>query len=129
MMRVHSRSAAYITIALAYLLGGGSLLLFALFLFHGSLNLVDLGLSQTAAIGLDAILSLAFFVQHSAMIRRSFRRLLIRFLPEDYHGVLYTITSGVVLLALVLLWQESAKQLVASEGIIRWLLRAIFAVG
>ena len=125
-MRVRSRSAAYITIALAYLFGGGSLLLFALFLFHGSLNLIDLGLSQTAAIGLDAILSLAFFVQHSGLVRRSFRKRLQALVPKQYDIAFYAISSGVVLLALVVFWQETSPPLLSLQGILRWLLRAVY---
>jgi protein-S-isoprenylcysteine O-methyltransferase Ste14 len=121
-----SRFKAYLIIGLAGVLGGSSMLAFIIFLFVGSLDMVDLGLDEAAALILNAGLCLAFFVQHSTMIRSSVRRRLTRYLPEDYHGILYTIASGVVLLTLVLFWQESAKQLAAPEGIIRWLLRAIF---
>jgi hypothetical protein len=48
---------------LAYLVGAVSLLVWMVFLFHGSLNLVNLGLDEIAALGLNAFLSLAFFIQ------------------------------------------------------------------
>jgi len=99
------------------------------FLFRGSLSLVDLGLNETSGLRLDACLCLAFFVQHSTMVRRPFRRWLARFVSEDYHGALYTIASGVVLLALVIFWQESAHTLAAPQGIVRWLVRALFLLG
>jgi len=96
------------------------------FLFHGSLNLVNLGLGEIAGLGLNAFLSLAFFIQHSVMLRRSFRRRLTKFISAEYHGALFTIASGVVLLILVVFWQKSAHVLATPQGIIRWLMRAVF---
>jgi len=96
------------------------------FLFYGSLNLVNLNLGEIAGLGLDASLSLAFFIQHSVMIRRSFRRWLAKFIRAEYHGALFTIASGVVLLILVAFWQKSAYVLAAPQGIICWLMRAVF---
>ena len=58
-----SRFAAYVMFMLAYLVGAVSLLVWMLFLFHGSLNLVNLGLDEIAALELNAFLSLAFFIQ------------------------------------------------------------------
>jgi protein-S-isoprenylcysteine O-methyltransferase Ste14 len=104
------------------------MLAFMYFLFAGSLSIVDLDMGEAEALILDGGLCLVFFLQHSAMIRRSFRQRLARFLPEDYHGVLYTTVSGVALLALVLFWQESTNQLTAPEGIIRWILRSVFVL-
>jgi len=96
------------------------------FLFHGSLNLVNLGLVEIAGFGLNALLSLAFFIQHSGMLRRSFRRWLAKFIRVEYHGALFSIASGVVLLILVVFWQKSAYVLATPQGIIRWLMRAVF---
>jgi len=96
------------------------------FLFHGSLNLVSLGLDEIAGLGLNAFLSLAFFIQHSMMLRRSFRRWLAKFIRTEYHGALFTIASGVVLLILVVFWQKSAYILATPQGIIRWLMLAVF---
>jgi protein-S-isoprenylcysteine O-methyltransferase Ste14 len=96
------------------------------FLFYGSLNLVNLGLGESAGLGLNVLLSLAFFIQHSVMLRRSFRRWLAEFIRAEYHGALFTIASGVVLLILVAFWQKSACVLAAPQGIIRWMMRAVF---
>jgi len=68
-----SRFASYVILILTYLVGAVSLLVLMVFLFYGSLNLVNLNLGEIAGLGLDASLSLAFFIQHSVMIRRSFR--------------------------------------------------------
>lgn len=121
-----ARLPAYVMLGLAGLLGGGSLLVFTLFLFAGSLGLVELRLSDSGVLWLDAGLCLAFFVQHSGMVRKSFRRRLGRFVPGYYHAAVYSIASGVVLLGLVVLWQESAITLAAPQGIMRWLLRAVY---
>ncbi len=74
---------------------------------------------------LDGLLCLAFFIQHSTMVRRSFRNRLAGAVPEHYHGAVYAIASGAVLLALVVWWQESAHVLVELEGAARWLLRCL----
>jgi protein-S-isoprenylcysteine O-methyltransferase Ste14 len=113
-------------VILTYLLGGGSLFLFALFLFWGSLGLVHLDLGTAGALCFDAGLSLAFFVQHSVMVRSSFRQWLGPILSEKYHGVLYTIASGVFLLAVVIFWQAVNYQVLTLTGGLRGLVRLIF---
>jgi protein-S-isoprenylcysteine O-methyltransferase Ste14 len=117
---------AYVIMILTCLIGGVSMLIWLVFLFHGSLNLVNLGLSEIASLGLNTCLCLAFFIQHSTMIRRSFRHWLAKFIGTDYHGAVFTIASGVVLLILVVFWQKSAHLLAAPKGILRWLLRTVF---
>jgi len=121
-----SKFASYLMLILSYLVGAVSLLVWIVFLFHGSLNLVDLGLGEIAGLGLNAFLSLAFFIQHSTMLRRSFRRWLAKFIRAEYHGAIFTIASGVVLLMLVVFWQKSAYVLATPRGIIRWLMRSLF---
>jgi protein-S-isoprenylcysteine O-methyltransferase Ste14 len=120
------RYGAYLLVILTYVIGGVSMLVWLVFLFHGSLNIVNLGLSEAAGLGLNTCLCLAFFIQHSTMIRRSFRRWLAKFIEADYHGSLFTIASGVVLLILVVFWQKSAHLLTSPQGILRWLLHAVF---
>ena len=121
-----SKFASYVMLILTYLIGAVSMLVWMVFLFHGSLNLVNLGLGEIAGLGLNALLSLAFFIQHSVMLRRSFRRWLAKFIRAENHGALFTIASGVVLLILVVFWQKSAYVLATPQGIIRWLMRAVF---
>jgi uncharacterized membrane protein YesL len=60
------------------------------------------------------------------MIRRSFKRWLGKFIRVNYHGALYTISSGIILLTLVILWQKSTHTLVEPQGVLRWMLRAVF---
>ena len=53
-------------------------------------------------------------------------RRLARVVPPHYHGVVYTIASGIVLLALLLLWQRAPREVLTLHGPLRWLARAAF---
>jgi protein-S-isoprenylcysteine O-methyltransferase Ste14 len=119
---------AYIMMALAGMLGGVSLLVFILFVFVGplKLNLLDLQLNESGVLWFDAGLSLFFFIQHSGMIRKPFKRWLARFVSEEYTGAIYSMASGIVLLFMILLWQTSSQIVIAPSGLLRWSLRAVF---
>jgi protein-S-isoprenylcysteine O-methyltransferase Ste14 len=115
-------------IGLSVALGAGSLALFGWFLFAGPPASFDLGLREGWRLAFDAALCLAFFLQHSLMVRERFRRRLGRRVAAAYHGALYSIASGAVLLALVVLWQEAGVALISFQGLPRVILRAIFLV-
>jgi len=110
---------------MAILLGGGSLLLFGAFLVIGPITIVRFGASEHQALLWDGLLSILFFIQHSGMIRTSFRTWLSSVIPNHYHPVTYAIASGIALAAAVLLWQPSQTVLFHAEGLLRWLARAI----
>jgi hypothetical protein len=112
-------------IGLARILGGISLLVFMIFLFVGSLNLLDMRLDESGVLWFDAGLSLLFFIQHSGMIRKPFHRWLARFVLEEYAGAIYAIASGIVLLLVILLWQTSTQTVMTLSGLFRWSLRAV----
>jgi protein-S-isoprenylcysteine O-methyltransferase Ste14 len=118
---------AYILIFLAYIFAGSSLVIFGVFCYAGSLHLVELGLNANGILIFDLCLSLAFFLQHSGMVRKPFRRFLSRFIPEAYVSAFYAISSGIVLFAIIIFWQESASTVATAKGALRLLLRAIFA--
>jgi protein-S-isoprenylcysteine O-methyltransferase Ste14 len=120
-----NKYTAYTMIGLARILGGMSLLVFMIYLFVGSLNLLNMHLDESGVLWLDAWLSLLFFIQHSGMIRKPFRRWLAGFIPEEYTGAIYTIASGIVLLLVILLWQTSTQAVIAPPGLFRWSLRAV----
>lgn len=122
------KPVAYIVIGLAGLLGGGSLIAFMIFLYTGALNLVDAGLAENQVLWLDAGLSLAFFIQHSVMIRKAFRRWLNKFIPEVYNEALYAIASGAVLLMVVILWQKGTPVFMVSHNAARWAFRSVFCL-
>jgi len=119
---------SYTVMWAAFLIGGGSLVAFGLFLFGGSLDFVALGTSDKSALLIDTVLSLLFFVQHSLMIRKSFRRKVTRFVPEAYYGAVYAIASGVALTVVVLFWQKTDTSLVEINGALFWILRLLFGV-
>ena len=119
-----STIATYATLTAAQAVGGASLLLFGVFLVIGPFELIDLGLSPPAALWVDGFLCLAFCVQHSVMVRQSFRRRLEAIVPGYVHGAVYALASGIVLMALLIFWQSVMPPLVALEGTARWVLRA-----
>jgi protein-S-isoprenylcysteine O-methyltransferase Ste14 len=123
-----TRILARAAILTANVIGGGSLLAFGVFLLLGPEHFVDLARNDTEAVGIDAILSIAFFIQHSWMVRRSFRKRLAACVPRHYHGAIYAISSGLVLTTLVVLWQPATWTLVSVGPPARWLFRAAFGV-
>ena len=108
-----------ILIALAVVFGGGSVLLLAA---GGSHAFTDFRWSERDLLLWDAFISLLFFVQHSGMVRKPFRAWLGRSVPQDYHGALYSVASGITLTLVVVLWQRSGVMLWAAEGVARMLL-------
>jgi methanethiol S-methyltransferase len=124
-----SKIAAYATAVLAGGLGGAALLLFGAFLVRGPFSIVDLGYTTSRALLFDGVLCLAFFLQHSLMVRRSFHRQVRSLLSAQYGGALYTIASALVLLVLVILWQRTSPALGTIEGLSRWLLHGLCLAG
>jgi protein-S-isoprenylcysteine O-methyltransferase Ste14 len=122
------KSATYLGVFLAYVLGMASLLLLVVFLFAGNFHFFPLGLDPAASLGWNALLSASFFVQHSWMVRRSFRRRLERLIAEPFHGLVYTIASGIVLILCLVLWQRAGEPIVLLEGPVAWCLRACFVL-
>ena len=110
----------YIMMTLSVVFGGGSVLLLALM---GSFQLVHLGFSDSVVLLWDAILSMAFFLQHSGMVRKAFRARMAVFIPPRYQGAIYSIASGVVLVIVVVLWQRSEIRLLRLEGLPLWIAR------
>lgn len=110
----------YTMMVLSVVLGGGSVFLFALM---GSFQFVHLGLSNPVVLLWDAILSMAFFLQHSGMVRKSFRARTAAVFPQRYQGAIYSIASGVVLIMVVVLWQRSDIPLLRLEGLSLWIAR------
>jgi protein-S-isoprenylcysteine O-methyltransferase Ste14 len=110
---------------IAILIGGGSILLFGVFLAIGPVTIVRFYASQHEALLWDGLLSILFFIRHSGMIRTSFRSRLAHIMPHHYHPSAYAITSGIALTAVVLFWQPSQTVLYQVEGLLRLLVRAI----
>ncbi len=114
---------------LAIGLGGTSLLAFGIFLYAGPLHVVNLGQGFGTDLAVNTGLSLVFFLQHSWMVRRSFRERLARIVARHYLDAVYAIASGIALLAVVLLWQDTAQIVWYATDGARWAARAIFGLG
>jgi len=126
-MKNHTYSIiGYLIVGFSILIGGGSLVIFMTFLYAGSLNIVNLGMDITEALWLDFFLCLVFFIQHSSMIRESFRRGIDNFIPPHYHGAFFAISSGIALLLLVIFWQDSESSIVVFDGVSRLILQMSF---
>lgn len=123
-----SRSLTYFLLAIAGLIGGGGLMIFMVFLFRGSFNIVDLGMSNIQVLAFDVFLCLFFFAQHSLMARKPFRLWLKSFLPAPYYGGFYAVASGIAVLVLVIFWQEAPLTLFSIQGFMRLLFRGIFVL-
>jgi protein-S-isoprenylcysteine O-methyltransferase Ste14 len=120
-----NRFVPYTIMALAVVIGGGSLLLFGTFLLIGPIPMVRLGTSEFQVLLWDGLLSILFFIQHSGMIRTSFRNWLAPIVPPHYHPAIYAIASGIALGGLVLLWQPSQTVLYQADGLPRILARVV----
>lgn len=121
-MDAATRLADRSMIVLSVVLGAGSVALFAVL---PSVHVVRMQWPDSWALPWDALLSLAFFVQHSGMVRRPVRARLARVVPDRYQGAVYSIASGIVLALVVVLWQPSQTRLFVLEGPARWTARAV----
>lgn len=111
----------YAMMALAVVLGVGSVALFAAM---GPLTFVRMGWPESKVLVWDAALSLAFFLQHSGMVRRPIRARLAPFIAPRHQGAVYAIASGVALTLVVLLWRRSETHLLVLQGAPLWIARA-----
>jgi methanethiol S-methyltransferase len=114
-----------ILIYAALALGGGSLMLFYLFLFFGPFTLINIGIGTVPALAFDAFLCVLFFLQHSILVRKGVRNGLSKSIPDDYYGAFYAISSGVALLIMLLFWQRTVP-IYKAEGMVYWIVRVIF---
>lgn len=128
-IRPGGRAAAILAAVAAVGLGASSLLLFAVYLFAGFRQLVDLGLRPAEALGWDAALSALFFLQHSGMVRSSFRARVARACGEQLVGVVYAAASGAALLICLVLWQPVGEPILSPGAGVAWLARLVFLLG
>jgi protein-S-isoprenylcysteine O-methyltransferase Ste14 len=120
------KTLALIILVIAAIIGASSFMAFLFFLYVGSLNWVHLGMNEAGRLVFNALISVTFFLQHSCMIRRSFRRRLSVLIPSHYQGAVYTVASGFVLLASVTLWQGSDIILFEVDGLPRGVMRTSY---
>ena len=79
----------YLLIVITGALGNLSLLMMLVFIFNGSLDMVKLNVGQISAFLINSFLSIAFFVQHSLMVRESFKRWSNPIIEGKYNGVVF----------------------------------------
>lgn len=120
-----NRFAAHCVIVLSTVLGGGSLLLFGAFLIAGPFTIIRFDATEGQVLIWNSFLSMLFFIQHSGMMRATFRTWLSSAIPRYYHPATYSIASGIVLTIVVLLWQTSQTVLFRIQGPLQVLPRAI----
>ena len=111
-----ARVADRAVMALAVVLGGGSMVYFA---WAVRPKLLDMGLSPGAALWWNALLSLVFFTQHSVMVRRPVRARLAAVVAPRYDGAFYAITSGLALTLVAALLQPAGPPLFVLQGLAR----------
>ncbi len=116
----------YTVAILAVLIGVGTIGAFTVFIYIGSFHFIVLPLENSEILALDAGLAALFFIQHSVMVRPWFKEQLLKVVPAAYYGAVFSISSGMALLALVILWQGSASTIVSIDGVWRLVLRGAF---
>lgn len=94
-----------------------------MFFLHDSLSLVHLDLTMGELLLFDAFLSLLFFFQHSLLVRKNIRERITRLIPDEYYGALYSISSGIFLLPVILFWQKTPQTLVEADAWLRTVLQ------
>jgi len=116
----------FIVLPLAAIIGIASLSVFIVFLYIGPYDWVKLDISEVRGLVLNALLSFVFFLQHSGMVRRGFRRRLGHIISPHYHGAVYTIVSGLTLFLLLIFWQSSENVLLEVRGLPEIIMRSFF---
>ena len=122
------RPGLYLVLILSAVTGSTALLAFTLFLFTGPWHELVLYRDTGAILAFDLCLSAVFFIQHSGMIRNSFKTWFARFTPEYYHGAIYSIASGICLYGVIFLWQASELTIVTVGEPLRSGMRALFLI-
>lgn len=118
----------FLVAAISLILGGGSLVLFMWCIFSGFPGFLKMDMTPWKTVFFDGSLCLIFFIQHSIMVRKSFKTFLSGFFPELYLDAVYSISSGITLLTLSVLWQNSGSEIVSLEGAFRIAARTLFMV-
>ena len=120
------RISSYVVMALSGLMGGGSLILFGVFLYVGLPTQMDFGLHEQTNLYFDTLLCFLFFFQHSLMTRKGFRDWLTGFISPNFLGSFFSISSGLFLVILMLFWQKSTSVIYELDGTLYWLMRILF---
>ena len=115
----------YAFVTLTVLAGVSAFVVFGTFLGGMGLGIFQFGLSPLAAALFDVGLCLIFFIQHSGMVRRSFRKWSEQWIPGWVSRALYTFASAFALTLLCVLWQPVDATPLILSGPLNLLLRAV----
>lgn len=115
-LSVATRIADYSVIALATVLGVGSIVLFA---WPNRPAFLSLGLSPAATAWWNTLVSFVFFAQHSVLVRRPVRARLRVIVPPRYDGAFHAMTSGIALAVVAMLLQPAGQPLFVLDGLPR----------
>jgi methanethiol S-methyltransferase len=126
LIKNHTRTVILIWLLCAFV--PATFIMFMIFLFMGSFTIIDLRLGARDALLIDAFLSVIFFLQHSLLIRRGIKQKLAKFMRVEYHTAFYGLTSVIALLLALVFWQKSPTLIARADGIIFWMLRALFCL-
>jgi protein-S-isoprenylcysteine O-methyltransferase Ste14 len=126
MSAIGRKAFALVILVITAIIGASSFLAFLFFLYAGAPALVHLGMNEVQRLVFNTLISGAFFLQHSIMIRRTFRQRLSVLIPAHYNGAVYTLASGLVLFGLVVFWQGSDLILFDVHGLPRSVMRAFY---
>ncbi len=118
--------SAYAMAILSAVFGIGSIGIFTIFLYFGPFNLIILPLTDIEKLIFNTGLCFIFFMQHSFMVRPNTKRYLLRWIPKLYFAAVFSIISGIVLLILLGLWQQTTLLVVAAQSTMRWIMRGSF---
>jgi len=125
---IKNHTKTVILIWILFILGPISGIMFGLFLIMGSYTIINLGLSARNALRIDAFLSIIYFLQHSIFVRKGFKQCLGKFMPAVYPNAFYGLTSSIALILVLVFWQKSPTLVARADGIIFWLLYALFCL-
>ena len=117
---------ALFILIISAIIGATAFIFFLFFLYAGPLNPPVLDMNELERLVINAMISVAFFLQHSIMIRRPFRRWLGVFISPHYQGAVYTVASGAVLFACIVFWQRSDVSLYDLQGLPSHVIRAVY---
>jgi protein-S-isoprenylcysteine O-methyltransferase Ste14 len=120
------KAFALFILGITAIIGASSFMAFLLYLYAGPLNWIHLGMNEVERLLFNALISVGFFLQHSIMIRKPFRRWLSVLIPAHYKGAVYTLASGFALLAFVAFWQGSDIILFDLQGLPGSVMRAFY---
>jgi methanethiol S-methyltransferase len=120
-----SEVLVYAFVSITVLTGVGSFVVFGRFLGGMGLGIFHVGFSPLAAALFDAALCLIFFIQHSGMVRRSFRKWSEQWIPSWLSRALYTFVSAFALALLCVLWQVVDAAPLKLDGPLNLFLRTL----